>query len=259
MDAVAAYNRERWKRLVDANALFTRAKLDLTPEAAKQYLDPRGVLGDPAGRDVLCLASGGGQQSIAFAMLGAKVVVSDLSPEQLEIDLRAADHLGLEVRTLEADMRDLSALGDEAFDIVWQPYSLNFVPSCLPVFQEVSRVLRSGGLYHLMVGNPFAFGMTHEDWNGHGYPITKPYLSGEQATYPDQEFVYDRSAADSEIPRPVEYRHTLSDLIGGLSACGFCLQGVYEEQPNDEELVPGGWEHFKLFLPPWLTFWATKV
>ncbi len=39
MDAVAAYNGERWKRLVDANALFTRAKLDLTPEAAKQHLD----------------------------------------------------------------------------------------------------------------------------------------------------------------------------------------------------------------------------
>lgn len=258
MDDVAHYNRDRWRKLVQVNALFTRPKLDLNPESARQYLDPRGVLGEVAEKNVLCLASGGGQQSIAFAILGANVTVSDLSPEQLEIDGKSAQELGLTLETLVADMRDLSHLPGASFDVVWQPYSLNFVPRCLPVFQEVARVLRPGGLYHLMTTNPFAFGMTNEDWDGVGYPVSKPYESGRQASYTDQEFVYDRSKVKEEIPRPIEYCHTLSDIIGGLATCGFCLKGVFEEASNDPENQPGDWEHFKSFLPPWLTFWAIK-
>ena len=40
--------------------------------------------------DVLCLAAGGGQQSVAFALLGANVTVFDLSETQLEHDRLAA-------------------------------------------------------------------------------------------------------------------------------------------------------------------------
>ena len=39
-----------------------------------------------AGKGVLCLAGGGGQQSAAFALLGAKVTVLDFSETQLERD-----------------------------------------------------------------------------------------------------------------------------------------------------------------------------
>ena len=41
-------------------------------------------------------------------------------------------------------MRDLSRFDDDAFDFVWQPYSINFVPDYAPVFQGVARVLRPG-------------------------------------------------------------------------------------------------------------------
>lgn len=38
---------------------------------------PAGLLADIDGKDVLCLASGGGQQSAVFSLLGAKVTVVD--------------------------------------------------------------------------------------------------------------------------------------------------------------------------------------
>ena len=71
MDDIARYNMARWDALVRARAVFTRPWLDLTPDEARQMVDPDGRLGEMAGRRVLCLAGGGGQQSAAFGLLGA--------------------------------------------------------------------------------------------------------------------------------------------------------------------------------------------
>ena len=110
MDDVARYNIERWRRLVEANAVFTQPKLDLDVDTARTVVDPENRLGILSDRHVLCLASGGGQQSAAFALLGAHVTVFDLSDDQLARDRQAADHYGFSIQTVQGDMRDLSAL-----------------------------------------------------------------------------------------------------------------------------------------------------
>ena len=86
IDEIAQYNIERWKALTKANALFTRPYLNLDAASARAKIDPEGRLGEITGKDVLCLAGGGGQQSAAFALLGANVTVVDLSEEQLHRD-----------------------------------------------------------------------------------------------------------------------------------------------------------------------------
>ena len=128
MDEAARYNIERWRALNEANALFTRPALELDAAAARQRVDPAGRLGDLGGKPVLCLAGGGGQQSAAFALLGARVTVVDLSEAQLQRDREAAAHYGVQIDTVQGDMRDLSHFADATFDVVWQPYALNFVP-----------------------------------------------------------------------------------------------------------------------------------
>src|SRR5215203_5222740 len=100
MDEVARYNQARWKALVEADALFTRPRLNLDVDSARQMVDSAGRLGDVSGKKVLCLASGGGQQSAAFALLGADVTVFDISAEQLERDREAAAHYGFEIETV---------------------------------------------------------------------------------------------------------------------------------------------------------------
>ncbi len=87
MDEIAEYNQARWKALVEADALFTRPNLNLNSDSARRIIDSSSVLGDVAGKKVLCLAGGGGQQSAAFALLGANVTVFDLSDEQLEQEI----------------------------------------------------------------------------------------------------------------------------------------------------------------------------
>ena len=87
----AAWNRQalagdRWSIPVD-DATVVRARAGdwqviLTPNRPV----PRDWFGELSGRDVLCLASGGGQQAPVLAAAGARVVSFDLSEEQLSLD-----------------------------------------------------------------------------------------------------------------------------------------------------------------------------
>jgi SAM-dependent methyltransferase len=259
MDDSTRYNIERWKALVDANALFTRPALNLDPVSARARVDPEGRLGDVAGKNVLCLAGGGGQQSVAFALLGANVTVFDLSDGQLQRDQEAAAHYGVDIQTRQGDMRDLSCFEEKAFDIVYEPYSLSFVPDPRGVFQQVARVIRINGLYQVTCANPFFVGLSEKDWNGRGYTVEHPYINGAEVTYEDQHWVYDRSKVGATIPFPREYRHTLSTLVSGLVDPGFVIIHVtdhFDIHPG-ATAEPGTWEHFISVAPPWLTFIAS--
>ena len=68
MDEIAQYHMKRWKALAEADALFTRPFFHLTATEAAERLDPEGRLGELTGKNVLCLAGGGGRQSAMFAL-----------------------------------------------------------------------------------------------------------------------------------------------------------------------------------------------
>ncbi len=260
MDEVSQYNIERWNALVDVNALFTRPDLNLDAQSAREWIDPDGRLGDVKGKNVLLLASGGGQQSAAFVLLGAQVTVVDLADKQLERDREAAVHYGADIKTVKADMRDLSVLDSAAFDLVYHPYSLNFVPDSTEVFTQVARVVRPGGMYYFMCANPFASGLTEQSWNGTGYLLQNPYQQGAKIIYQDSDWVYDRSKyPDSrQIHGPQEFCQTLSTLINGLTAHGFVIRHTKEIMADvvDLSAEPGSWDHFTAIMPPWLAFWT---
>ena len=97
MDDVTAFNVARWQALADADALFSWPALDLDVVSARALLERGGQFGtwldDLDRKRVLCLAGGGGQQSAAFAVLGARVTVVDLSAAQLERDRQVAAQL----------------------------------------------------------------------------------------------------------------------------------------------------------------------
>lgn len=258
MDKIAEYNQARWKALVEADALFTRPKLSLNADSARRMVDSDSKLGSVAGKKVLCLAGGGGQQSAAFALLGASVTVFDLSDEQLERDEKVARHYGFEIKTVQGDMRNLSSFEKESFDVVHHAYSLNFVPDAVEVFRQVARILRVGGIYHFACANPFVMGVGQKDWNGEGYVLKKPYIGGARISYDDHDWVYNREA-HGKIPNPIEYRHTLSDVLNGLIENGFVISRVSDncDMNSDTNAAPKTWEHFTAFAPPWLNIWAT--
>jgi SAM-dependent methyltransferase len=261
LDELARYNKERWEALAQAGVAYSRPFLDLTPETARALVDPQGILGAISGKDVLCLAGGGGQQSVAFGLLGARVTVLDLAETQLQRDQEAARHYGLTITTQQGDMRDLSRFADDSFDVVWHAHSINFVPSTQPVFDGVARLLRPGGFYHLSFHNPFTQGVDDAKWNGVGYPIHLPYIDGDEIiqaevfSNPDWEFE-DAQGITQRITGPREFRHALSTLLNGLIGRGFVLLNFGEETSSEPNPTPGTWQHYLAVTAPYLHLWA---
>ena len=97
-DEIAIANQRHWEHELKGG--FTVPWLDLETETVLQYANgqleqvpetlfvirPSGILANLSGKDVLCLASGGGQQSAVVSLLGARVTVVDLTEGQLEGD-----------------------------------------------------------------------------------------------------------------------------------------------------------------------------
>lgn len=258
MDRVYQFNKERWEALVKANALFSRPWLSETKESALQRLDPLGLFGSLNGKDVLCLAGGGGQQAVTFALNGARVSVFDISEGQLQRDLDAARKYGYAVSIFQGDMRDLSVFDSVFFDIVSQPYSLNFVPDCRVVFSQVARVLRLKGIYSFWAANPFAAGLGTHAWNGRAYEVNLLYKQGMELGYEDEAWVFPADSGQSRPKAPREYRQLLSTLVNGLLDAGFTLLHMQEEtgHASSTDPIPGGWDHFTAVMPPWFSFLA---
>ena len=238
---VRDYNRYAWNRQVDINNKFTIPVNPQTVAAARKgefsvlLTETKPVPSEwfPPfqGLNLLGLACGGGQQGPVFAALGANVTIFDNSPAQLERDRQVAAREGLNIRTVEGDMRDLSAFADEAFDLVFHPVSNVFCPEVRPVWREVFRVLRQGGLLLAGFANPiyYMFG-THADEQ-------KTLQVRYAIPYSD---LNDMEPAELDIcieeGIPLEFGHSLSDLIAGQIDAGFVITGFYEDICPDSPL-----------------------
>jgi SAM-dependent methyltransferase len=258
LDEIAQANRTRWNALVDANVMYARPMLELTPESTTELLALDGIIDSVAGKEVLCLASGGGQQSAAFALLGASVTVLDLSDKQLERDRLAAAHYGLTIRTMQGDMRHLDAFANQSFDLVYQAYSINFVPSVTPVIAGVARICRPAASYHVEWANPFSQTIDAEkDWTGKGYLLQYPYVDGREATelYPTWT-VDDDAGVTHEFEGPREFVHTLSTMVNTLAAHGFVILRATEHLKEGTDHEPGSWNHYVNIAPPYLRLWT---
>ncbi|MBC8331039.1 MAG: class I SAM-dependent methyltransferase [Anaerolineae bacterium] len=257
MDNINKNNRERWNALARANVEYTRPFLDFTIEDAQRYIYRHTMLKDVRGKRVLCLAAGGGQDSVAFALLGADVTVFDLSDVQLERDRLGAAHHNLKVTAIHGDMRDLKVFPAKQFDIVWQPYSINFVPEVDSVICGVARILKPGGIYYLQFANPFVQIVDDEAWDGNAYPLNGQYLDGEDLSVYFPHWDVDQpDSTHRQLESPHEFRHTLGTIMNTLVQYNFIFLGLWEWMKPDADPEPGSWAHFTQTAPPWFdSFW----
>jgi SAM-dependent methyltransferase len=240
-DAVS-YNREAWDRQVAADNMWTRPVGPDVVEAAREgdwnvvlislRPTPRDWFGgELTGRDLLLLASGGGQQGPVLAAAGANVTVFDNSPAQLARDREVSDVHGLGIRTVQGDMADLSELGDESFDLVFHPVSNVFAEDVRPVWREAYRVLRPGG--RLLAGfmNPAIYVFDNELFDRTGDRVVRyavPY--SDLKDLPEEDL-----AAKRERGEFLEFGHSLADQIGGQIAAGFHIIGFDECHRSETE------------------------
>ncbi|MDQ3250428.1 MAG: class I SAM-dependent methyltransferase [Chloroflexota bacterium] len=231
---ILLYNRQAWDKAVERASQWTIPVSPPTIAAARRgewqivltptKPIPQGWFPPLVGRDVLCLASGGGQQGPVLAATGAHVTVFDNSPRQLAQDQMVAAREGLTIRTVEGDMADLSVFAADSFDLIVHPCSNMFVPHVRRVWCEAYRVLRPGGTLLSGFCNPtsYIFDQALADEGVLQVRHTLPYADLTSLTVEEHA----RYLADEQ---PLEFGHTLDDQIGGQLDAGFAITGFYED------------------------------
>jgi len=249
------YNREAWEKEVREGNKWTlpvseqeiaearngNLRIFLTPTKPV----PASWLEDLRGKDILCLASGGGQQGPLLAAFGANVTVFDNCPAQLEKDAFVAQRENLTIRLQQGDMRDLSCFADETFDFIVHPVSNCFVDEVRPVWKEAFRVLKPGGVMISGFDNPILYIFDLDLWDR-----TKSIEVRYKIPYSDlKQLPEEQLAQRIAAHEAVEFGHSLADQIGGQTDAGFHLIGFYEDN--------SGWGDL---LDPYIdTFIATRA
>ena len=239
MDTVAhnraAWNKQslagsRWCTPVSSEAVQAAQRGEwqviLTPNKSV----PPGWFGELVGKQVLCLASGGGQQAPILAAAGADVTSFDNSDEQLAKDQFVAERDSLRVKTVQGDMADLSVFDDASFDVIFHPVSNVFVADIKPVWRECFRVLKPNG--RLLAGfmNPLFFLFDHEEAEASGILQVRyalPYADLKDLPPTQQATITQAGVA-------LEFGHTLEDQLGGQIEAGFVIAGLYEDDWDNE-------------------------
>ncbi len=233
-------NKRAWDRQVEignpwtvpvgpeeiAQARIGHWQIGLTPTKAV----PQEWLGDVNAKKILCLASGGGQQGPILSAAGAEVTVLDNSPRQLDQDRSVARREGLSLKTVEGTMADLSVLGEERYDLIFNPVSTCFVDDVKAVWRECARMLRTGGTLLAGVVNPIVYCFDLQLMENSGKLEMRhrlPYADSEQLSPGElQEWL--------QKGLPLEFSHTLGDLIGGQLDAGLVVTGLYEDHDKPQ-------------------------
>lgn len=105
---------------------------------------------------VLDIGAGAGNAAIPAAMMGAKVVASDLTPELFDAGRHQAADRGVELEWKEGDAEALP-FGDHEFDTVMSCLGIMFAPHHQAAADELVRVCVPGGTIGLLSWTPEGF------------------------------------------------------------------------------------------------------
>jgi len=192
-----------------------------------------------AGKKLLGLASGGGQQMPIFALRGADCTVLDLSDRQLESERLVAEREGYEINIVKADMTKPLPFEDCSFDIIFHPVSNCYIEDVYHVWRECYRVLRPGGV--LLAGMDNGVSFLFDNWE-------RPLTVVNKLPYNPLKNPETMAKTLSEDDT-VQFSHTFDEQIGGQCKAGFVITGAYEDYNSDADAVADG-------IP---TFWATRA
>ncbi len=238
------FNRAAWDKQVDNKNKWTIPVNHETIEEARKgkwevvltpiKTVPRNWFPEMKNKNILCLASAGGQQAPVFASAGANVTLFDLSKKQLNQDKFVADRESLNIDITCGNMDTNFPFKDKSFDLIFNPISNCFISDVKNLWQECYRVLKRNGILITGFCNPLLY-------------LFNPYDPDKETSLnisckiPYSDFKYlDTELIDKYIEQgiPFEFGHTLEDQIGGQINAGFAINGFYEDRfPKSEHPI----------------------
>lgn len=142
-DFVSNYERETWSRCADG---YVDTFAGITRETVPRLLQAGGI---GPGSQVLEIGSGPGHVAELIAEAGAVVAGVDFSPAMVDVARKRYPHITFQ----QADAEQLPFEAD-AFDVVVANFVVHHLARPEKVFQEIHRVLKSGGRFVFAVWGP---------------------------------------------------------------------------------------------------------
>lgn len=256
-DHVLRTNRSVYEAMAAAGDPLCRPATDEELTNPLAVVDAAGWLGGSiAGKQVLCLAAGGGRQSSLYAAAGAEVTVVDLSGAMLELDRQVAAERDYKLRLLETTMEDLSALNTGEFDIVIHPVSSCYVADVMRVYAEVARVTRPGGLYISQHKQPTSLQSSMTPGNDGNYGIENQYYREDPVPAPS---AVNKNSRRLREPGAIEFLHRWEQLIGGMCRCGFVIEDLVEPVHAKKHASIGSFAHRASYIAPYVRIKARRI
>jgi SAM-dependent methyltransferase len=103
-------------------------------------------MGDVRGKRLLDIGAGLGESSVYFALQGAQVTMTDISPGMVQTGRELARRYGVEVAGIVSGAEDL-AVAAESFDYVYIANTIHHVGDRDALFQKIHRALKPGGSF----------------------------------------------------------------------------------------------------------------
>ena len=175
------------------------------------------------GEDILDMAGGTGDIAFRMARRGARVTVSDINADMLDVGKQRAERRGLTGLTWKVENAEQLSFADASFDAYTIVFGIRNVTNIPAALSEAHRVLKRGGRFYCME-------FSSSDWPGfsnlyEAYSSTVIPKVGKLVTNDEESYRY-LVESIRRFPRPPAFRALVADaglvraaaepMLGGL-------------------------------------------
>jgi ubiquinone/menaquinone biosynthesis C-methylase UbiE len=133
---------DHWAAAIDIDGIHVADYFEACTAPENRFILRQ--LGDVRDKRLLDLGCGAGENSVYFALKGARCVAADYSPGMVDVALKLAERNRVEVEGQVVNAMEI-AFPDNTFDIVYASNLLHHIPDPRLAIKEMHRVLKPGG------------------------------------------------------------------------------------------------------------------
>lgn len=191
------------------------------------------MLGDIKGKQILDLACGQGIFSRMLADHGANVIGVDLGKELIDIAEKKNDDYRFKIHYFHGPSDDLYMIKDESKDVVVCVLALQNIQKLQETMEEVSRVLKKGGKFLVVLNHPAFRNPRHTHW---GYDEHEKIQYRRVDEYLSESKVkIDMTPGSREEKKfTVSFHRPLQVYVKALSKYGFAITRLEEWESHKE-------------------------
>jgi 2-polyprenyl-3-methyl-5-hydroxy-6-metoxy-1,4-benzoquinol methylase len=235
-DEITAQNRRAWDEIAEVRGARWEEK-----HPAGFFRDGgcllsrrvRDAAGDVRGKTVLHVLCATGEETLSWAVLGARATGVDISARQIEIARAKAAEAGLEARFVASDVYELpEELRGGSFDVVYTGGGvLCWLPDLDAWAEVIAAAMRAGGLFVLDEEHPIAQTL----WVADGeIRMTEDYFQrGRAELEPPGWSHFDDKGGGTE-PK-YEFVWPLGDVVTAVARAGLRVVSLEETPTQDEQ------------------------